>query len=565
MKTWLGLVRKLGPVFLALAGCAVALNAAAAGLRAAWVDELEPLYPDSRLEEIALPEPVRLDAARGSIAGVHLLLRDVPVDAALKIEASGSKSWPASAVRFYRLLDVPVEINSGLHSRTEKWDGKRNPHVIRRAPFRIFEVLQPFEPKARAGDSVIALAAQMDVPADAKPGDYEVKIIIRAGAMRVTKAFVLRIHAAAVGPVGKNSLRYVNWYAEDNMLRGTDAAPGSEAFWEILDRYAALMAKGRQNTFRLSLGLKLDAQGRIVLDREGMKRRRTLFERHGFYYVEGSHLVGARGNRLVTRPSNHPVRSAEGTAELVETLGRLGEFIAEEKLQERWFQHIKDEPGSQFNEDYKFVAGLIHEHLPRIPILEAGDNRELTGAVDIWCPTVAEYQRHRDFYEQRRGQGNQCWVYTCLTPTGPWVNRLLDMERLRPVYIGWGAARFGTTGFLHWGLNRYQVDPFQQSVVDHPDAPNTNNQLPAGDTHVLYPGPGQPWSSTRFEAHRIGLEDYELLRQLTDQNPALCRSLMAAVFRGYDDYETEVHAYRFARRRLLEAFNSSPNIQSDSR
>ena len=72
----------------------------------------------------------------------------------------------------------------------------------------------------------------------------------------------------------------------------------------------------------------------------------------------------------MTRPSNHPVRSAEGTAELVETLARLAEFIAEEKLQDRWFQHLKDEPGSQLNEDCKFVAGLIHEQLPRIPILE---------------------------------------------------------------------------------------------------------------------------------------------------------------------------------------------------
>ena len=111
-------------------------------------------------------------------------------------------------------------------------------------------------------------------------------------------------------------------------------------------------------------------------------------------------------------------------------------------------------------------------------------------------------------------------------------------------------------GFLHWALNRYAADPFERSVVDHPAAPGTNNQLPAGDTHVLYPGRGEPWSSTRFEAHRIGLEDRELLCQLEERDPARCRRIVASVFRGYDDYETEVRAYRFAKRRLLEALDS---------
>jgi len=113
----------------------------------AFVDEIEPLYPDSTVRQVAMPEPACLDAARGSIAGVHLLLQNVPPEAALEVEASGADAWPASALRFYRLLDVPVEVNSGLSSRTEKWDGKQNPNVIRRAPFQIFEVLQPLQPK----------------------------------------------------------------------------------------------------------------------------------------------------------------------------------------------------------------------------------------------------------------------------------------------------------------------------------------------------------------------------------------------------------------------------------
>jgi hypothetical protein len=171
-------------VVLAIAASVSSTGASAAALSAALVDELQPLYPDSRIEEVALAEPVRLDVARGTIAGVHLLLCDLPADVRLQVEAVGSDAWPTTGVQFYRLLDVPVEINSGLHTRTEKWDGRRNPHVIRRAPFRIFEVLRPLEPEERTAGSVVALAAQVVVPADTKPGDYDLEITVRAGKIR---------------------------------------------------------------------------------------------------------------------------------------------------------------------------------------------------------------------------------------------------------------------------------------------------------------------------------------------------------------------------------------------
>jgi hypothetical protein len=527
---------------------------AAAGFCAGFVDELEPLYPDSRLEEVALPEPLILDAARGTIAGVHVLVEDLPKDILLGVKPDRLDFWPAKAMHFFRLIDVPVEVNTGLNSRTEKYDGKRNPYVIRRAPFRIFEVLEPVASEIRIDTPTVALSVQIDVPSDVKPGDYEVGIVINAGAGSISKQFILRVHAATVPPIEKVTFCYTNWYSIDNMMRATHAVKESEQYWEIFDRYIAMMAKGRQNMFRLWIGQTRNAEGRITLDRKGMKKMIAAFGRHSIIHIEGSHLLGSRGDHLITRPGGHPVQSPEGTAEFVEILQRLNEFITEENLRDRWFQHIKDEPGGNLTADYKFAADLIHKHLPGVPVLEATVTRELAGAVDVWCPTVDQYQKHRDFFDKRLEQGNRCWVYTCLTPTGPWVNRLIDMERLRQVYVGWGAARFGTTGFLHWALNRYKTDPFKQSVVDH--IPNTTNQLPAGDTHIVYPGPGLPWSSTRFEAHRIGLEDRELLRQLKDRDPAHCRMLIDSVFRGYDNYETEVSAYRFARRRLLEALDS---------
>ena len=44
---------------------------------------------------------------------------------------------------FSQVLDVPVEQNTGLDSRTEQFKGNINPYVIRRAPFKIFEIIKP--------------------------------------------------------------------------------------------------------------------------------------------------------------------------------------------------------------------------------------------------------------------------------------------------------------------------------------------------------------------------------------------------------------------------------------
>ena len=531
-------------------------SGASAGFRAAFVDELTPLYPDSRIKEVALQEPIVLDAARGTFAGVHILVTDLRPNEPLNVEVRKSKRWPSESVGIYQLLSVPVEINSGLLSRTEKWDGQFNPYVIRRAPFRVYDVMKPIKSRIDVDDSVAAIAFEVKVPRDMEPGEYGLEVILRADTERIVRHLTIRVHSAVVPQIGKNTMCYTCWFSEKNMLWGTHDTLWSAAFWRILNRYASLMALGRQNTFRLPLDFGSTSSGQYLLDTARMGRTISILQKHGFYYVEGGPFLTSKGNHLITG-GGFPVRNSRGTAELVSTLDQLHDFIEREHLEGRWFQHIQDEPGPNLDSDYIFVARLIHEKLPGVRVLEAGDNRDLVGAIDVWCPTDDQYQEHREFYMGRQNDGNECWVYTCLTPTGPWINRLLDMERLRPVYVGWGAALFGTSGFLHWGLNQYYANPFKQSVVDHPDAPHTNDQLPAGDPYIVYPGPGEPWPSVRFEALRIGLEDRELLRQLDEKDPKLCRMIIQQVFRSYDEYNKSVKVYRATKLRLLDALDSA--------
>ncbi len=242
----------------------------------------------------------------------------------------------------------------------------------------------------------------------------------------------------------------------------------------------------------------------------------------------------------------------EGNADIACAARQLMEEIDRNGWRGRYVQHVTDEPIRENAADYRIFVGMVRKYMPGIPIMDATMDPSLSGSVDIWCPQVQHYQQNRALFEAERALGDRIWFYTCCFPGGPWLNRLLDMELLRPALLGWGAALFRLDGFLHWGLNHYagNQDPFEMSVI--PNWGGGSNSLPAGDTHVVYPGEGGPWSSVRLESQREGLEDFELLKLLEQRHPKKAQALVRSVIRGFDDYTKNVAAFRAARGKLLK-------------
>jgi len=321
------------------------------------------------------------------------------------------------------------------------------------------------------------------------------------------------------------------------------------------------MKRGRQNTFWVSWSYFFSKD--LVLDKAKLKTHVQHFLDGGMYWIEGSPIASRpNGNwsspNLVLNIGGKLTNTEEGIRDLEIMSTQIMEAIRDFGWEDQWIQHIADEPTDTNAKEYALVSEVLRKTMPGIPIIEATMSRELIGAVDIWCPQVQEYQKHISFFKERQSEGSQVWTYTCLIPGGRWLNRMIDMERLRQVYFGWAASKYDIEGYLHWGLNQYKANPFKQSVVDHPAVPNTTNKLPAGDTHVIYPGEGEPWSGLRFEAHRIGLEDYELLSQLKSKNTGAYYEIMDQIFHQYNDYEVDVKKYRKTRELLLRLIDSDP-------
>ena len=100
--------------------------------------------------------------------------------------------------------------------------------------------------------------------------------------------------------------------------------------------------------------------------------------------------------------------------------------------------------------------------MPGVPLLEPVlPTEKLEGALDVWCPYIDVYENNRAFFDAQAEKGDRLFVYTCLTPGGNYLNRLLHLERLRIVYSGCAPATYpNLEGYLHWGANQYMwMDP----------------------------------------------------------------------------------------------------------
>jgi hypothetical protein len=523
-------------------------------------DALEFLYTDSQVGSRTRRSLV-IDVARGGTASAHVLLNDVPVGAKVRLSLSAKGKRRAAGARWFRLVDVPVHKNTGINGFIEAdnlTQEQLNPYVTRRAPFRVFDAMEPVSGVFAASAAVQAVRLHLPVPLGAKPGSNEYNIGVAVGEQTTELKLSVRVHAAAIPAVGRDSFKVSNWFSLTNMATPHDLKCWSEAHWRMIARYAKLMVRGRQNTFLLSASdiFTRTAAG-LVLDRARLRRIVRTFTSAGLHFIEGPHFAGRKdygSNTFLNVLDGPPSISTEGNADIAFAAKQLVDEIDRNKWRGRWFQHVGDEPTDGCAAEYRILCGIVRRHMPGIPLLDANCTLSIAGALDHWCPKVHEYQPNRDFYAHQRQTGDKVWYYTCCVPGGKWLNRLLDQELLRPALLGWAGALFGMDGFLHWGLNNWPktMDPFERSLNDDPD-PSLGNWLPYGDTHIVYPGKDGPWPSLRFESHREGFEDVELLHRLQSTNPRAAAAIIKRVMRGFDDYTTDTQRFRSARRAILEA------------
>lgn len=525
-----------------------------------WViDPLEAIYPDQNQVK-NFKAKWKVDAALGEEASAHIMFK-IPIGKAFSVKAQINDQ--VLEPELWHLLEtVPVEQNTGVDSRTEQYKNMVNPNVIRRAPFDVFEVIRPLTPEnSSTVTEYTALRLNLSSKELIKPGKYKVSLEVITDQQVLKGNFSITVHDVKLPEFKESDFFYTNWFNLTRMEEMHNLVRWSDDWFGMLKKYAQLMAHGRQNSITVPHELLSYEEGNFALDAENMLRFINVFREEGFSYFEAPHLMYRGDNddwgdpELKVYLTKRRYKTENGEADIEQLMTLIRDFVQKNGLLNNWLQHVADEPTAVNAASYKEVVQQIKKIYPQIKIMEATNDRDgIAGAIDIWCPLINDFQENEAFFRERERLGEKVLVYTCLIPGGKWLNRTLDMERIRQVYFGWGAAHYNTSGYLHWGLNQYHGNPFEQSVIHHP-APGAakNNFLPAGDTHIVYPGNEGPLSSVRFEAHRVGCEDYDLLQLLKKKDEKLFRKLVQEQFRSYTDYNLSLKDYRITKRKLLKS------------
>jgi hypothetical protein len=513
----------------------------------------EWLYPDIQIPS----EPTHnadLHVARGGRTALQILLRSVVAGAPVFVTATGD-----IVPEVYQLIDVNVAENSGPPCSTITPDQPTPDYVVRKAPYRVYEALRPVEDGDPSRGETEAIYVSYRVPLHTEPGDFSLSVRIDVGGEIAEVSVHITVHKASVPELGH--LRVTNWFSLSHIARHHELEPWSEAHWGMIRQYAQMMRRGRQTDFipvapeRQPIG-----DGKWDFDFSRTERMIRLFLDEGFTHIECPHFSGHDRRKEATATFVIDVEgqtvsstSHEAYVYFAQYLTAWREFLQRNGWYERAIQHIVDEPPIEEFDNYKILAGIVRKFLPGVPIIDALGDPRLDGAIDIWVPLSDSYENVIDDFEAHRERGDTIWFYTCCAPSGFHLNRYIDTELLRTRLLHWGNWRYRIDGYLHWGLNQIieEQHPFENTTPPH--GPYHDFHLPPGDSHIVYPGESGPWSSVRFEAMAMGIEDYELLHGLADRDEAQADALCAQVMRSFTDYNADVPTFEAAHRAVLEA------------
>ena len=520
------------------------------------VSTLEAVYPD--INKVNLKKIYSYNLAKNSdFEALILINSDINKEFTFNSDSENLKN-----VDFSIIGSVPVEENTGIDSRTEQFLGKINPHVVRRAPFDIFEIIYPLKNNTiTSSTNFTLLRISIDSDEFKKAGNYKLNVILKESNEIQKLKFKIKVYDVGIPELINSKFFYTNWFNLTKMEEMHHLKRWSNDWYTMLDKYAKMMAEGRQNCIIIPHELISLKNNKIELDEIKMISFINVFKKYGFKYFESPHLLN-RGSsddwgnpELKTKLRKKGYYTDQGRKEIDTIIRKIKKFTKKYDLENQWLQHIADEPTDVNAKCYKDASKQIKSIYPEITIMEATNAKEsLSGSIDLWCPLINDFQENQDFFKTRETKGEKVLIYTCLVPGGKWLNRTLDMEKIRQVYFGWAGSKYNTFGYLHWGLNQYKADPFKYSVIKHPSPQaSSNNFLPAGDTHVIYPGKNGPLSSLRFEAHRKGIEDYELLEKLKQKNSKKHSRLIKKIFVDYTDYSLSIKKYQRTRKKLLKS------------
>ncbi|WP_152395317.1 DUF4091 domain-containing protein [Paenibacillus guangzhouensis] len=504
---------------------------------------------------------ISLIAARGSRIGCQILVNHVPNPSEIRWSYRSKTATSDLQAEVYQMIDVLVNENTGPDVSTVPL-GTPADYATRLAPFRVYDALQPVGPAYPSRSTTEALYVSWDIPIAMTPGDYAGVFELWVGETSFTIPVSIQVVHATVPE--QAALATTNWMSIQNVAKRHQLEMWSEPFWAMVRKYGEAMRRAKQTHFLVGLEfiqVQAGADGQYTFDFSRAERLIRMFLALGFTGIEGGHVAGRTDwnapNFVLSYDNKIDATGTEGFAFLAQFLPAWHQFLSMNGWLTITIQHIADEPIEESAADFRILSGIVRKFMPGVPLIEAMIYPAIEGSMDIWVPTNEGFDKHREHFERMQQLGDTVWFYTCWNPGGNYLNRFMDLHLLKTRYLHWGNYKYGLTGYLHWGFNQYlgEQDPYELTCPFL--APSVHSRrVPAGDTHIVYPGADGPLLSMRLEAMRAGIEDYELFQQLAAYDRDAADEILSTCMTSFTNVNTDMNVFDEAYRRLLMSLSA---------
>lgn len=372
------------------------------------------------------------------------------------------------------------------------------------------------------------------------PGTYPITVVFETneGVELGRETFELDVMPAALP---EQRLIHTEWFHTDCLATYYGVEVFSERHWEIIEAYVKTAVEHGINMLLTPLFTPpLDTQvggerptvQLIDVEKRGteytfgfekLKRWTEMCDRNGIRYFELSHLFtqwGAKHAPKIMAIENGEYKrifgwDTDATGEeykgfLAQFLPALVSFVKENRLEERVYFHVSDEPRMEHIPWYESASKWLKQFVGEYPTIDALSDYAFyeNGLV----PNPIPASNHIEPF--LTNDVPNLWTYYCCSQYKTVSNRFICMPSARNRVLGLQLYKYEIAGFLHWGYNfwyaqysRFAIDPYKNTDANH--------AFPAGDPFVVYPGEdGTPVDSLRFEVFREALQDLRALELL---------------------------------------------------
>lgn len=456
---------------------------AAGGDTAIWFEPaLAKVFPEDPVEPAGPPDPMyRMAMGRNEYEGFQLALRPpagkdlekTRIHVRALRHERGVSSIPADDIQIFQVLCPPVRVPSYFEGSTGAWP----------------DILIPFTPCTIPGGRTTA---------------FWFSVYARPGLEAGIYTGMIEVHAAGIDPVEL----WIEVRVFDFDIPTAPALKTDFGFSiETAERAARLIGRNPVAAALARSYLQDALEHRVTL------RELTAFPEQDDDYIAALSTYSTALPSLVRQG----VSTFSVPASLLETpdLLQAADTVAlEGGIAERSFALLADDPPEaswpRLLESIRRWQ-MLAPHIP-VVVYSAGSPPFLPDAPVI--VSVNSRLLETPGAIERIHRGGEVWWRVDAEARPPYANFLLDAPAVDHRIVFWQAWARGTRGIQYVGINA--VGPDRNPWTDLADTTPAN-----GNGYLVYPGPGGPITSIRWECIRDGIEDYEYLALLAEARERL--------------------------------------------